>query len=95
MKPALLVIDMQEVFFDISPEVSNSLSRAVEYINAGIELFRGKNLPIFCIEDVEEEAGRVPGSKGFETTAKINLLPIDPRIHKTYGNAFNKTDLHQ
>ena len=36
----------------------------------------------------------VPGSKGFETTSKIDLLPTDPRIHKTYGNAFKKTNLH-
>jgi nicotinamidase-related amidase len=88
MKPALMVIDMREVFFDFSPAVSESLTLAVEYINGAIELFRGKDLPVFCIEDLEEEAGRVPGSKGFETTSKIDLLPTDPRIHKTYENAF-------
>ena len=95
MKPALLVIDMQEVFFDHSPAVAESLTNAIEYINAAIALFREKELPIICIEDQDEEAGRVPGSAGFETTLKIELLPEDPRIHKTYGNAFNKTDLHQ
>ena len=95
MKPALLVIDMQEAFFDFSPAVSESLTLAVEYINGAIELFRGKDLPVFCIEDLEEEAGRVPGSKGFETTSKIDLLPTDLRIHKTYGNAFIKTELHE
>jgi nicotinamidase-related amidase len=95
MKPALLVIDMQEVFFDHSPEAAQSLTSAVEYINAAIELFRDKDLPVIVIEDVEEEDGRIPGSPGFDTTSKIDLLPADPRIHKTYGNAFNKTDLHQ
>ena len=30
MKPLLLVIDMQEVFFDHSPAVAESLTRAVE-----------------------------------------------------------------
>ena len=95
MKPALLVIDMQEVFFNKSPETSQSLTSAVEYINAAIELFREKGLPIFVIEDIEEEDSRVPGSPGFETTSKIDLLPADSRVHKTYGNAFNKTDLHQ
>ncbi len=95
MKPALLVIDMQEVFFDHSPAVAESLTNAIEYINAAIAIFREKEFPIICIEDLEEEAGRVPGSAGFETTSKIELLPADPRIHKTYGNAFNKTDLHQ
>ena len=95
MKPALLVIDMQEVFFDEGPEVSRYMLEAVVYINAAISLCREKKLPIFVIEDVEEKAGRVPGSPGFETTSKIELLPSDPRIHKTYGNAFNKTGLHQ
>jgi nicotinamidase-related amidase len=86
---------MQEVFFDHSPAVAESLTNAIEYINAANAIFREKELPIICIEDLEEEAGRVPGSPGFETTSIIELLPADPRIHKTYGNAFNKTDLHQ
>lgn len=62
----------------------------MEYINWAIKLFRGKDLPVLFIEDLEEEAGRVPSSKGFETTSKIDLLPTDPRVHKTYGNAFKK-----
>lgn len=95
MKPALLVIDMQEVFFTENQLTSQSLTAAVEYINAAIELFRSKDLPIFVVEDIEEGEGRVPGSPGFETTTKIDLLPADARVHKTYGNAFNKTDLHQ
>lgn len=95
MKPALLVIDMQEVFFDESPSIAQSLTSAVEYINGAIALFRAKELPIFAVEDVAEDEGRVPGAEGFETTERIPLLPEDPRIHKTYGNAFNKTDLHQ
>jgi nicotinamidase-related amidase len=86
---------MQEVFFDHSPAVAESLTNAIEYINAAIAIFREKELPIICIENLEEEAGRLPGSAGFETTSIIELLPADPRIHKTYGNAFNKTDLHQ
>jgi nicotinamidase-related amidase len=95
MKLALLVIDMQEVFFDLNPETTRSLTSSIEYINAAIELFRNKDLPIIVVEDIEEEDGRTPGTSGFETTSQIDLLPSDPRIHKTYGNAFNKTELHQ
>lgn len=94
MKPALLVIDMQETFFGEGPEVEKSLSSAVMYINAVLELFREKDLPVLVIEDIDQGEGRLPGSPGFETTKNINLDPADPRIHKTYGNAFNKTDLH-
>ncbi len=95
MKPALLVIDMQEAFFNEGPEISRSLKEAVLYINAAIALFRANNLPIIVIEDISKEEGRLPGTAGFETTSRINLDPEDLRIHKTYGNAFNKTDLHQ
>lgn len=95
MKPALLVIDMQETFFEEGPAVAQSLSQAVLYINAAIAIFRDKDLPIIIIEDVSVEEGRLPGSAGFETTSQINHTPEDLRIHKTYGNAFNQTDLHQ
>ena len=95
MKPALLVIDMQEVFFSEGPEVARSLDSAVINTNAAIELFRSYNLPIFVVEDIDESEGRLPGTPGFETTNKLVLAATDPRIHKTYGNAFNKTDLHQ
>ena len=95
MKPALFIIDMQEAFFDEGPETNRSLESAVMYINAVLDLFRSKNLPVFIIEDVEEGEGRVPGSPGFNTTEKIDIKDADPRIHKTYGNAFNKTNLHQ
>jgi nicotinamidase-related amidase len=95
MKPALLIIDMQEAFFEESPGVAESLTTAVMYINAVLGLFRSKDLPVIVIEDINEDEDRVPGSPGFDTTSKINLLPDDPRVHKTYGNAFNKTNLHQ
>jgi nicotinamidase-related amidase len=95
MKIALLIIDMQEIFFDESPQLSQSLSEAVLYINAAVDLFRSKDFPIFVIEDIEEEDNRLPGTDGFDTTHQINLLSEDIRIHKTYGNAFNKTSLHE
>lgn len=95
MRPALLIIDMQEAFFEEGPAVAQSLTEAAMYINAAVSLFRTRDLPIIVIEDLSEEEGRIPGSKGFETTSRIKLDPNDIRIHKTYGNAFNKTDLHQ
>ena len=95
MKPALLVIDMQETFFDEGPQVARSLTEAVVYINAAIALFRAKHLPVIIIEDISQEEGRLPGTDGFQTTTRINLEQDDLRIPKTYGNAFNKTELHQ
>ncbi|MRG94150.1 cysteine hydrolase family protein [Polyangium spumosum] len=93
MKPALLVIDVQKQFFEQSPETARSLENAIEYINAAIDLFRARGLPVICVQDVDEEDGVVPGAPGFEIPESLKILPSDLRIHKTYGNAFNKTKL--
>ena len=93
MKPALLVIDMQNEFFDINQACSDSLKSAIEYINAAIALFREKNLPIVVIQHKDEEQGLVPGKPGFDVPTNVKLEPHDLRIVKTYGNSFTKTGL--
>jgi nicotinamidase-related amidase len=93
MKSALLVIDVQKQFFKTSPTTAQSLNDAIEYINAAIEIFREKHLPIICIQHVDEENGLVPGQEDFELPETLNILPSDLHIHKTYGNSFNKTPL--
>jgi nicotinamidase-related amidase len=93
MKPALLVIDVQKEFFKSDPQTAQSLRDAIEYINAAIALFRAKNLPVICIQHVDEKEDLVPGKAGFELPEELNILASDTCIHKTYGNAFNKTSL--
>jgi nicotinamidase-related amidase len=93
MKPALLVIDVQKAFFKISPTTAQSLDEAIETINAAIALFREKNLPVICVQHMNEEDRLVPGQEGFELPDQLNILPSDLHIHKTYGNSFNKTPL--
>jgi nicotinamidase-related amidase len=95
MKPALLVIDVQKRFFGFGTTTAQSMDNAIEYINAAIELFREKRLPIICIQHVDEENGLVPGEEDFELPEKLNLLPSDLHIHKTYGNSFNRTLLKE
>ena len=93
MKPALLVIDVQKQFFAISPETAASLNQAIPFINEAINFFREKKLPIIAIQHVDEVKGLVPGVPGFDLPEALNILPDDQHIQKTYGNAFNKTDL--
>jgi len=93
MKWALLVIDVQKAYFDISPETARSLSEAIEYINAAIALFREKGLPVVAIQQVDEEENVVPGEPGYELPDEMDILPTDLHIAKTYGNAFTKTSL--
>jgi len=93
MKPALLVIDVQNEFFNISQACSDSLKSAISYINAAIDLFRKKNLPIVVIQHKNEEQGLVPGKSGFDVPESVKLEPQDIRTVKTYGNSFTKTGL--
>jgi len=93
MKAALLVVDIQNDFFNISQVCSDSLKSAIQYVNAVIKLFRKKNLPIVIVQHKDEENGLVPGTTGFNVPETINTEPSDLRIIKTYGNSFNKTGL--
>ena len=93
MKPALLVIDVQKAFFSDNPARSADLQDAARYINAAIELFRRKNLPVVCVQHMNPEDNLVPGQPGFDVPDILNILPGDLRIHKTYGNSFTKTPL--
>ena len=93
MKPALLVIDVQKAFFELDPVMTRSLEQAVMCINAAIVLFRKKDLPVMCVQHVDKEERLVPGEERFDLPDALKVLPSDVHIHKTYGNAFNRTPL--
>jgi len=92
-KPVLLVIDIQNEFFNRNQASDDSLKSAIAYINAAINLFREKNLPIVVIQHKSEEQGLVPDKSGFDVHDSVKLKPQDKRIVKTYGNSFTKTGL--
>jgi nicotinamidase-related amidase len=93
MKPALLIVDIQNDFFEISPTTVQSLNAAIQYINAAITLFREKQLPIFCIQHMNPKDKLIPGEVCFDVPDQLAVLPSDEHIHKTYGNAFKQTPL--
>ncbi len=92
MKPALLVIDVQKQFFR-TPEATRSLNDAIDFINRAIGLFRQKQLPIICIQNVNEAEGLVPSAPGFALPDHLQIAASDPHLQKTYSNSFNKTPL--
>lgn len=93
MKPALIVIDVQKAFMHENPVTTRSLENAIEYINYYIALFRQFHLPVICVQHINTEEGLVPGSEGFDVPETLAIAAEDLHIHKTYGNAFNKTEL--
>jgi len=93
MKPALLIIDVQNKYFEMKQACAESLESAVEYINAAIDLFREKNLPVVIIQHKSKDQQVLPGSPGFEVHESVKVSSQDIRIVKTYSNSFTKTGL--
>lgn len=93
MKLALMVIDMQKEFY--RGEVVAQMDRAAEYINYILPKFEEKGLPIIWVQDKDEGEGVVPGKEGFEFIDSLKPKPESIRIHKTYGNSFNKTGVDE
>ena len=93
MKPALLVIDIQNIWLNTNPGLKASLELRVEVINSAIALFRKRGLPIIRVYHVDKGEGPEPGTEGFEFTTSIKTLDNDTQVIKNYPDAFNKTDL--
>ncbi len=93
MKPALLVIDVQKAFFQEDSVTTQSLERAIVFINIAIALFRKKHLPVISVQHIDPAGHLEPGEAGFDLPDQLNILDSDIHIHKTYGNSFCKTPL--
>jgi nicotinamidase-related amidase len=89
--PALIVIDVQKAFMPMMDDSDQEM--AIYAINAYIDLFRKHGFPVIRVYHSSEEYGVTPGTDQFEFDDRIKVLPEDPRVIKTYGNGFNKTDL--
>ena len=88
-KVALLVIDMQKNCKEAT-SCKESFEKAVEYINEISQYFRKNKYPVVIIQDVE--AGG-PETVGFKCVEELVVSGNDFFVHKTYSNAFWKTEL--
>jgi nicotinamidase-related amidase len=91
MKPALLVIDMQNVSY--SGFEKESMDRASKSINEAAGFFREKGFPVVWIQQRSKDA--VPGTREFEIIDVLQHIEADKYITKDYLNSFNKTDLFE
>ncbi len=91
LKPALLVIDVQNKYMPMMSEEDSEL--AVEMINWSIWMFRQYGLPVIRIYHSNPEHATIPGNEEFEFDDRIKVIDTDPMVIKTYGSAFNKTQL--
>jgi len=93
MRPALLVIDIQNQFLPMMDEQGKEF--AMYAINAYIDGFRQAGFPIVRIYHSDKTGGPFPGTTEFEFPETVHILPGDPKVIKTYGDAFNKTELEK
>jgi nicotinamidase-related amidase len=91
MKPALLVIDVQNAFFPYMAEEHRKIAPLI--INLAIDLFRARKLPLFSIYHTDPLRGPSPDSEGFAYDPAIKTTSDDIRIIKYFPNSFNNTPL--
>jgi nicotinamidase-related amidase len=93
IKPALLVIDIQNAYLDGMPQREKEV--AMLNINYYIQLFRSYGYPVIRIYHYSKEYGPEQGTEQFEYPASVLIKDTDPKVIKTYADAFNKTDLNK
>jgi nicotinamidase-related amidase len=92
IKPALLVIDVQNKYMKTIPARDQELG--IFFINLLIELFRKHDFPIIRIYHHNTENGPISGTDEFEYPSSVLIKPEDTQIIKTYSDSFNKTKLN-
>jgi nicotinamidase-related amidase len=89
--PALLVIDVQNKYLPMMSK--DDQESALEIMGWAIEVFRHYELPIIRVYHTSEAWGPEPGTEEFQFHESLAVTESDPMIIKTYGSAFNKTEL--
>jgi len=92
-KPALIVIDTQNAYMPYMDE--KDVEPAVRMINATIEMFRERGLPVIRVYHTDPERGPEPGTEPFQFPDTIRINDDDPMVVKTRPSGFVSTDLDQ
>ncbi|MBZ5590425.1 MAG: isochorismatase family protein [Acidobacteriia bacterium] len=91
MKPALVVMDIQNAFLPYMDEQDKKVG--LDTINYVIALFRDNGFPVVRVYHTDPGEGPKPGTEAFEFPKSVAVKDDDPKIVKNYANAFKKTDL--
>jgi len=91
MKPALLVIDIQNVYLPYMDEKDKDTG--MKMINYYIDLFRSNGFPVLRVYHTDLQEGPKPDSEAFEFPKTVTVQPDDAKIVKNYPSAFKKTEL--
>jgi nicotinamidase-related amidase len=92
IKPALVVIDIQNAFLPGIPEADRKMG--LDYINYLIDLFHSADFPVIRVYHSSKAYGVTQGTEGFDFPKTVKIDANDPMVVKTYPDGFNKTDLN-
>ena len=91
MKPALLVIDIQNQFLPYMEEREKNLG--LEMINGAIWMFRQYGFPVILVYHTDPQWGPKPDTEVFQFPESVTINDNDPKVIKNFPNAFKKTEL--
>jgi nicotinamidase-related amidase len=91
IKPALLVIDIQNLYIDWMDQ--SSIDQPIWTINNAISLFNNQKLPIIYVYHQDKKLGPPSDAKEFQFVEQIPVPEDAIKVVKNYGNSFNKTEL--
>lgn len=98
MKPALIVIDIQNDYFSGGKMELVEMARATENAKTLLSSFRKKNLPVFFVQHLAVKPNAsffIPGTSGAEIHESIQPLENETVIVKNYPNSFRNTSLNE
>ncbi len=93
MKPALLVVDIQNAWLDGTKELKESIERRLDVINEAIGWFRKEGRPVIAIFHEDKNMGVRRGTKEYEFPESVKIASTDIRVSKNYPNSFCRTGL--
>lgn len=93
MKPALLVIDIQNQYLEYMDDDDRDM--AMYMINAAIALFREHDLPVIRVYHTDPKYGPEAGTDEFAFPESVVIEESDPEIVKNFPSAFTKTELEK
>jgi nicotinamidase-related amidase len=93
MKPALLIIDVQQALCT-GEEAAFDMRNVLERINTLAAKARAAGAPVVLVQHEEAEGPLQHGTDGWQLTEGLSTDPGDIRIRKQTTDSFHRTELH-
>lgn len=92
MSSAVLIIDVQRLFFDSDPKAFEA-EAVVERINRLTGRARGGGVPVIFIQHEQAGGGLPPDSEDWQLASGLRVEAGDEKVRKTTPDSFLRTEL--